>query len=164
MKTPRYQGLTPASTKASAAARGASRKSNTKPELVLRRAIWRAGLRYRTNVSGLPGKPDLVFKASRVAVFCDGDFWHGKNWGKRRHRLLLGTNGEYWVAKIESNMLRDQAQTDMLEKDGWTVLRFWESDILKRPELAVYIIVAAIDSSGKRKRHPGPKGQSGPAG
>ncbi len=144
MKKPNYKGLTPASARASAAARNASRKSNTKPELVLRKALWRAGLRYRTNMSGLPGKPDLVFTKSRVAVFCDGDFWHGKNWEKRKQKLLIGTNGDYWVAKIESNMARDQDQTKLLEKNGWTVLRFWESDILKQLEQAVSIVVAAV--------------------
>jgi DNA mismatch endonuclease (patch repair protein) len=150
MRPPRYHGLTPASTNASAAARSASRKSNTKFELVLRRAIWRAGLRYRANVSWLPGKPDLVFKRARVAVFCDGDFWHGKDWPRRKQKLLRGTNGSYWVAKIESNMVRDRNHTESLERDGWTVLRFWESEILRQPERAVRVVLGTVASAGAR--------------
>ena len=101
---PRYDGFAPASANASAAARGASRKSNTRPEVLLRQALWSAGLRYRKNVAELPGKPNLVFRRARVVVFCDGDFWHGKDWAEQRKKLLAGTNPGYWVAKIKRNI------------------------------------------------------------
>jgi DNA mismatch endonuclease (patch repair protein) len=64
-----------------------------------------------------------------VAIFCDGDFWHGKDWAARQRRLALGANREYWLKKIESNMDRDQQSTAALERLGWRVLRFWESEI-----------------------------------
>jgi len=124
-----YKEFSPSSECASAAGRGASRKSDTKPELLLRHALWRAGARYRKSVQELPGKPDIVFKSARIAIFCDGDFWHGKNWKERKQRLKRGSNPDYWVAKIERNIERDRENTRRLQKDGWTVHRFWESEI-----------------------------------
>jgi DNA mismatch endonuclease (patch repair protein) len=74
--------------------------------------------------------PDLVFVGARVAVFVDGDFWHGKHWKKRKERLSRGHNSDYWIAKIECNISRDRMRNIELRASGWTVLRFWESDIL----------------------------------
>jgi DNA mismatch endonuclease (patch repair protein) len=127
--TPSYKGLKPASKKARKAAQGSSKKADTKPEIILRRAIWGAGLRYRKNVKDLPGKPDVVFRKAKVAVFVDGDFWHGRDWPSRKRSLLKGTNPEYWIAKIERNISKGKAVVSALEEQGWTVLRFWESDI-----------------------------------
>ena len=129
MKHPTFHGLRPASAQASAAARGASKKSGTRPELALRRALWRAGLRYRKNDASLPGRPDLVFKGAHVAVFCDGDFWHGRDWPGRKAKLQRGNNPDYWIAKIERNMKRDRQNTESLEAMGWSVLRVWERDV-----------------------------------
>src|SRR5947208_8487763 len=103
-RAPRYEGLTPRSARASAAARGSSLKANTKPEVLLRRALWRHGFRYRTNRSDLLGKPDIVFLGPRVVVFVDGDFWHGKNWIARKAKLAQGHNADYWISKIERNV------------------------------------------------------------
>ena len=128
-KSPRYEGLKPASAAASAAARGASRKADTRCEVKVRSYLWRAGARFRKNVRSLPGKPDIVFSGQRLAVFCDGDFWHGKDWDDRRRRLAAGTNAPYWLAKIERNRQRDRLNQRKLESQGWTVLRFWESEI-----------------------------------
>lgn len=128
-QTASYSGLVPASTRASASARGASRKADTQPEMRLRKAIHRRGLRFRKNVRALPGCPDIVFSGPKVAVFCDGDFWHGRSWSERKAKLLRGTNGSYWIAKIERNMDRDIEVQEQLERRGWRVLRFWESDI-----------------------------------
>ena len=141
---PRYDGFTPASANASAAARGSSRKTDTKPEVVLRQALWRAGLRYRKNVAELPGKPDIVFKGARTVVFCDGDFWHGKDWSKRRNKLLHGANPGYWVAKIERNMGRDREITERLKKDGWSVLRLWESEVQRELDRVVASVIYAV--------------------
>ena len=91
------------------------------------------GLRYRKNVRSLPGKPDIVFKRARVAVFCDGDFWHGRHWPVRRAKLSMGANAEYWLAKIEANMERDLRHTQTLEQMGWRVTRLWETDIKRDP-------------------------------
>lgn len=105
---------------------------NTKPELLLRRALHSNGLRYRTNYKDLPGKPDIVFTKARLAVFVDGDFWHGHNWVIRGYESLedeLGRYSQYWKDKILRNIERDQEVNDMLEEMSWTVLRFWESDI-----------------------------------
>lgn len=129
-----YKGLQSASTKASAAARGASRQQDTAPEVILRRALWKRGLRYRKNVSAMPGKPDIVFASARIAIFCDGDFWHGKDWDEKKQKLSVGNNPRYWIAKIEGNMTRDKKHTRALQSTGWTVLRFWESDILQNAD------------------------------
>lgn len=127
-KTPSYKGLKPASEVASRIKRN-NRRTDTKPEVMLRSELWRIGLRYRKNVARLPGKPDVVFSKARVVVFCDGDFWHGRNWELRKQKLQTGTNAAYWTAKIEANMARDLRNTALLEQLGWLVIRAWEGDI-----------------------------------
>ena len=139
-----FSGLKPASFKASAAARGSSRKTDTKSELALRKALWHAGCRYRKNVSWLPGKPDIVLLGPRIAIFCDGDFWHGKDWPARRIKLARGHNADYWMTKIEGNMERDSRNTLTLEQAGWTVMRFWESEIQADLENIVNRVVLAM--------------------
>lgn len=129
-KTPSYKGLKPASELASRIKRNNSR-SDTKPELLLRSELWRRGLRFRKNVKSLPGKPDIVFNKTKIAVFCDGDFWHGRNWESRKERLKAGSNSEYWIAKIEANIERDIRNSALLESLGWLVIRIWETDIKK---------------------------------
>jgi len=133
-RAPSFAGLVPTSTAASNAARGASAKINTRCELVLRCNLWKRGLRYRLHQPGLPGRPDVVFGKQRVAVFCDGDFWHGRNLESRVAKLARGNNPSYWVAKVVRNVERDRWQTRTLEDAGWIVLRYWETDILRRPD------------------------------
>lgn len=82
----------------------------------------------------LPGKPDIVFPRQRLAVFCDGDFWHGRAWTKRKRKLMGGWNSSYWVTKIKSNIDRDKRQNAQLPHIGWTILRLWETDILTDTE------------------------------
>lgn len=132
LKNPSFKGLKPASEVASRSKR-ANSAQNTKPEILLRRAMWRLGLRYRINVSTLPGKPDVVLSGARLVIFCDGDFWHGRYWESRREKLRQGWNADYWIAKIQKNMQRDLRNTALLEASGWYVLRLWESDITKDP-------------------------------
>jgi DNA mismatch endonuclease, patch repair protein len=148
-----YKGRTPASAKASAAARGSSKKTDTACEQVLRSTLWKAGLRYRKNVSSLPGHPDIIFTRAKVAVFCDGDFWHGRDWETRRQKLTAGSNAEYWLAKIQRNMERDRETTARLESLGWRVLRFWESEIKAGVQEVTNKIktsvAAALDNGGK---------------
>lgn len=137
---PCYKGLIPRSEGASAAARGASRKSNTKPELLLRRTLWGRGLRYHTNRFDLPGKPDIVFQRARVVVFVDGDFWHGNSWIERKAKLSRGHNADYWVKKIEQNIERDLVVSQKLCAEGWLVLRIWESEIYSDIDQVVHRI------------------------
>ena len=110
----------------------AVKSKDTKPELALRQALWARGLRYRVNVKSLPGKPDIVFTRAKIAVFCDGDFWHGHNWAIRGLPSLeaeLERYSQFWRDKILGNIKRDNESSAKLEEDGWRVLRFWESDI-----------------------------------
>ena len=130
--TPTFEGLTPSSERASAAARAASVKVGTRCELALRRALWRRGLRYRLHDADLPGHPDIVFPKHRVAVFCDGDFWHGRDFDARVAKLERGHNAAYWIAKVCKNIERDIRHTRALEMAGWVVLRFWETDLLRQ--------------------------------
>jgi DNA mismatch endonuclease (patch repair protein) len=131
----RFVGLKPASAGASRAASASSSKLNTRPELALRLALRRLGLRgYRVDDATIAGRPDVVFRIARVAVFCDGDFWHGRDISSRLQKLKGGHNASYWVEKISGNVARDRHRTGELEAAGWTVLRFWESDILSDPD------------------------------
>ena len=127
-----------------------NRRTDTSCERLLRSALWRMGLRFRKNVSTLPGKPDVVFTSRRLAVFCDGDFWHGRDWEKRQQKLAHGHNSAYWIAKIRSNRDRDRRHNEDLRKAGWVVLRLWETDILKDPERAAAIVHGRLEelSSG----------------
>jgi DNA mismatch endonuclease (patch repair protein) len=112
--------------------------------MVLRSAVWRIPLRYRIAPAGLPGRPDLVFARERVVVFCDGDFWHGRNLDARLAKLAAGHNAPYWTAKIRTNVERDARHTKQLEAAGWLVLRFWESDILRDVVAAAEVIADAV--------------------
>lgn len=126
---PRFRGLLSAS---SAASRTLSRvrSSGTRCEEALSAFLIKKRIRFQTNGGGLAGKPDFVFPRARVVVFCDGDFWHGRDWARRRRRLLAGHNAAYWVAKIRANIRRDRLRRAELRALGWTVLQFWESEIL----------------------------------
>ncbi|AMV24218.1 Very short patch repair protein [Gemmata sp. SH-PL17] len=142
---PSYKGFAPAS-EAASRAKQANRKKDTAHEVLLRRELWRLGLRYRKHVSNLPGNPDLVFRSARVLVFCDGDFWHGRNWDRLKSQLEQRHNAVYWLAKISRNRERDQQTTALLEGQGWVVLRFWETDIKKDPSPAARTISDVVTS------------------
>jgi DNA mismatch endonuclease (patch repair protein) len=142
-----FIGLRPASGASSKSARMTSAKTNTRCELVLRRELWRRGLRYRLHQAALPGRPDIVFPACRLVVFCDGDFWHGRGLNARLAKLAKGHNAQYWVAKVRQNVERDVRQTRALQNAGWAVLRLWETDILLDPTAIGNGVVAAIDSA-----------------
>ena len=110
----------------------AIKSKNTKPELMLRRALWAKGLRYRVHVRGLPGKPDIVISRAKIVVFCDGDFWHGHNWALRGIASLedeLKRYTPFWRDKILKNIQRDKVNTKLLKNEHWTVIRVWESEI-----------------------------------
>ncbi len=130
---PRFTGLSPSSA-SSSAAKQRTPATGTVHEKLLQRELRRLGLRFRRNVRTLPGKPDIVFAAARVAVFCDGDFWHGRRWKRLRPKLARGANAPYWTAKIKSNIQRDRRIDETLKRLGWSVLRVWETDIRQNPE------------------------------
>lgn len=144
--TPSFKGLKPASRSASKAARTASAKKDTRCELVLRRALWGRGLRYKLHHPGLPGRPDIVFSRQRIAVFCDGDFWHGRDLEVRLSKLARGHNATYWVAKVRRNVQRDREIDAKLEASGWVVLHVWETDILKAPEIMADCVAELVAS------------------
>ncbi|MBQ9864289.1 MAG: DNA mismatch endonuclease Vsr [Bacteroidales bacterium] len=100
----------------------ANRSNGTQPERMLARELWRRGLRYRKNMRSVPGSPDICFKGRKVAVFVDGEFWHGRDWKDKRQRIQ--SNRDFWYAKIERNMVRDKRVDLRLKTLGWTVLRF----------------------------------------
>ena len=106
-----------------------NKSKGTKPELLLAKAMWALGLRYRKNSGSIFGKPDFSFKKYKVAVFVDGEFWHGKDWEQRKAEIK--GNREFWIAKIERNIRRDMEVTGRLKAEGWTVLRFWSNDVVK---------------------------------
>ncbi len=119
-------------------------------EITLRKELWRRGLRYRKNVKTITGKPDIVFKGKKVAVFCDSEFWHGYDWEHRN--LEIKSRREFWVPKIERNIKRDREVSEMLEAEGWIVLRFWGRQIKKNTAGCADIIEKANNWS---KRRPG---------
>ena len=127
--SPCFAGLRPASPKTSRIAAKASIKQGTKCEVRLCRSLQKLGLKFESNVSSLPGRPDFVFHRQRVVVFADGDFWHGRNLANRIARLSRGHNGEYWIRKIRSNVARDRHVRRKLKMLGWRVIRVWESEI-----------------------------------
>jgi DNA mismatch endonuclease (patch repair protein) len=110
------------------------RGKDTRPEIALRRGLWALGYRYRVHPAGLTGRPDLVFPSARVAVFVDGDFWHGNpsEWrrrGKATIAEMFPSRTQWWVEKIERNIVRDRDVSLSLRSDGWAVVRVWESAI-----------------------------------
>lgn len=105
----------------------AVKNKNSKIEILLRTELWRRGLRYQKNCADVFGKPDIVFKGKKIAVFCDSEFWHGYNWEERKKDFK--SHQEFWIPKIERNMQRDIEVTQKLESEGWTVLRFWGNEI-----------------------------------
>jgi len=115
---------------------------NTKCEVQFRKALWNLGYRYRKNIKSLPGKPDIVFEKLKIAIFIDGDFWHGSMWKTRKPKLKA--NLKYWILKIERNMQRDHEINDQLKALGWTYLRFWESDVTKNENKCITKVIEEI--------------------
>lgn len=123
----------------------AIRSSDTKPELLFRKALWKLGWRYHV-LNNLPGRPDVVFPTERIAVFIDGCFWHGCP----EHFQQPETNVGFWEEKIQKNILRDNKVTQQLANEGWMVLRFWEHDIKDRLEFCVDKVVRRLKDKHAR--------------
>ena len=121
-----------------------NRSKDTSIELALRKALWHKGYRYRKNFKGLPGKPDIVLTKHKIVVFCDSEFFHGKNWEVKKPKLEKSKNANYWIPKIERNMKRDLENDKKLLFLGWTVIHFWGQDILKNTDECIKVIEEAI--------------------
>lgn len=120
------------------------KSQNTSIEVRLRKALWKKGYRYRKNYGGLPGKPDIALTKYKIAVFCDGEFFHGKDWEIVKPRIQSGNNAEYWEKKISKNMERDDEINKKLVFMDWTVIRFWGKDILKNTDECIRVIEEAV--------------------
>ena len=118
--------------------------NDTKIEVLLRKALWKKGYRYRKNFKELPGKPDIVLTKYRIAIFCDGEFFHGKDWEILKLRLEKGKNPDYWIKKIERNKKRDYENDKKLLFLGYTVLHFWGKDITKHTKECLQAIEESI--------------------
>lgn len=121
-----------------------NRSKDTSIELALRKALWHKGYRYRKNYKDLPGKPDIVLTKQKVVIFCDSEFFHGKDWDVKKPKLQNSKNADYWIPKIERNMRRDLENDKRLLFLGWTVIHFWGQDILKKTDECVRVIEEAI--------------------
>lgn len=117
---------------------------NTSIELQLCKALWDKGYRYRKNFKVLPGSPDIVLTKYKIAIFCDSEFFHGKNWEILKLRLQNGKNPDYWINKIERNRARDWENDKKLLFLGYTVIHFWGDDISKHTEECLQTIEEAI--------------------
>ena len=120
------------------------KSKDTSIEVKLRKALWSRGYRYRKNYNELPGKPDIAITKYRIAIFCDSEFFHGKDWEVLKPRLQKGDNAEYWIPKIQRNRERDDEINKKLLFLGWTVIRFWGIDIMKKTDECVKVIEETI--------------------
>lgn len=117
------------------------RSKDTSIEIRLRKAVWHEGIRYRKNYNKLPGKPDIAITKYRIAIFCDSTFFHGRDFETRKKP---STNREYWDAKIQRNIERDRENDRIIRAMGWTVLRFWDTEINKNLEGCLQTIKEAV--------------------
>jgi DNA mismatch endonuclease (patch repair protein) len=128
----------------------AVRSKDSKAELALRAALHARDMRYRLHARDVIGRPDLVIRSRRLAVFVDGDMWHGNEHHRRGLASLADlfpTRTEWWVAKIERNMQRDREVNDCLRANGWIVVRLWESEVLRDPQKAADKVLAVLDGT-----------------
>ena len=127
----------------------AIKNKDSEIELILRKELWKRGLRYRKNVKNVFGHPDIAFIGKKVAVFCDSEFWHGYDWEHRKADIK--SRRDFWIPKIERNMQRDIEVTGVLKSAGWIVLRFWGKEIKKDVCKCADIIETAVKNN-KRER------------
>ena len=120
------------------------KSKDTSIELKLRKALWKKGYRYRKNYNKLPGKPDIALTRYRIVIFCDSEFFHGKDWEKLKLQLEKGKNSEFWINKISKNIERDEKIEKELNFMGWTVLRFWGKDINKNVDECIKVVEEKI--------------------
>lgn len=124
---------------------GKVRLKNGKAETILAKMIWHKGYRYRRNYKKLSGSPDIAILRYHIAVFVDGEFWHGENWEERKAKLKH--NREYWIEKIEENMARDRRVDAQLKELGWIPIHFWEKQVLKNTDECLNAILELISAT-----------------
>ena len=105
------------------------KSKDTAIEVMLRRELWNRGYRFRKNDKSLPGTPDIVLHKYKIVIFCDSEFFHGKDWEVLKPRLMKSHNSKYWISKILRNINHDKEVNKALLFKGWTVMRFWGEDI-----------------------------------
>ncbi len=120
------------------------RAKDTSIEMKLRKALWNKGYRYRKNYDKLPGKPDIVLTKYKIAIFCDSEFFHGKDWEVLKPRLEKSNNSQYWISKISRNRERDDEINKRLLFEGWTVIRFWGKEIQENADECVKVVEETI--------------------
>ena len=120
------------------------RSKDTEIERILRHALWKKGYKYRKHYKKIPGKPDIVLTKYQIAIFCDGEFFHGKDWEIQKARIAKSNNSSYWIKKIENNINRDEDVNKKLKAMGWVVLRFWGKDIKDNVAKCIQIIEETI--------------------
>ena len=120
------------------------RSQDTSIELQLRKALWHKGYRYRKNDKTLPGSPDIVITKHKIAIFCDSEFFHGKDWEILKLRIEKGKNPDYWIRKLHRNRTRDWENDKKLLFLCFTVIHFWGQDIKKHTEECIKAIEEAI--------------------
>lgn len=120
----------------------AVRSSGSRIEILLGKAMWAVGIRYRKNNRKIFGNPDFTLCKYKIAVFCDSEFWHGKDWETRKNDIH--TNKDFWINKIEANIKRDRLVSETLCNEGWQVIRFWGNDIIKNPQSCAETVKNAI--------------------
>ena len=123
----------------------AVKNKNSEIELLLRKALWNKGIRYRKNVKTIFGHPDIAFKGKKIAVFCDSEFWHGFDWENKKGEIK--TRQDFWIPKIERNIKRDCEVTQKLTRDGWVVLRFWGNDIKKSTDVCAEDVIQVLEGN-----------------
>ncbi len=141
------------------------KSKDTAIEVLLRKALWKKGIRYRKNFQALPGKPDIAITKYKIAIFCDGEFFHGRDWEVLKPRLEKSNNSQYWISKISKNRERDDQVNKQLLFRGWTVIKFWGNDIKKHTEECIQVVEEAIfdqklleiEASEKKRKETGQK-------
>ncbi|KAF2079432.1 very short patch repair endonuclease [Flavobacterium sharifuzzamanii] len=111
---------------------------DTKPEILFRKELWKAGIRYRKHDKSLPGNPDITNKKLKLVIFIDGEFWHGYNWEEKK--VKLKSNRDFWISKIERNMQKDRENNIKLENLGYKIFRFWDHEIKKDIEKCISLV------------------------
>ncbi len=119
----------------------------TKPEILLRKALWNSGIRYRKNYIKVPGCPDIAIVRKKIAIFVDGEFWHGYKWHQKKKKIKA--NRRYWIPKIERTIKRDLANVKLLKKIGWRSIRFWDFQAMRDIEECTKKIISVIQKNSK---------------
>lgn len=127
------------------------KNKDSKIELILRKALWDKGFRYRKNVKSIYGHPDMAFIRRKIAIFCDSEFWHGYDWQNRKKDFKV--RQDFWIPKIERNIERDKEVTEKLQQDGWIVLRFWGQEIKKNLDHCVLVVERAYNGKIDKRGH-----------